>query len=279
MSTLTTTAAPTRHDTAAAPRMTLARVLRSEWIKQRTLRSTTYTLVGIFTSLVAFGLVAAQMSTSSTTSATPGPSFAGTSPVDTVLSGANFAILIMAVFGVVVGAREFSSGMIRTSIAAVPSRLAVLGGKVVTFVASTLPVVLTGTLLAYVGGMAILAHAGAATVSWSDPGVARAVLGTVAYLVGLGVIGVCLGVVLRSIAGGTATLIGGLLFIPTLAGALLPSSWDAVLKYLPSNAGLSFTSVTPPTDMLSAGAAALVFTGWVALSVLLGAVALRRRDV
>jgi ABC-2 type transport system permease protein len=281
MSTLTTT--PPRHSsTYEAPaglRLTFPRVLRSEWIKQRSLRSTTYTLAGIFTSLVAFGLIAAQISTSSSSSAQGAPDFSGGSPVDTVLSGASFAILIVAVLGVMVGAREFTSGMIRSTIAAVPSRLAVLWAKVATFVATLTPVLLVGILIAFFGGTAILSNAGAASTGWYDAGVARAVLGTVAYLVGLGVIGVALGMVFRSISGGIATLIGGLLFLPTLAGALLPSSWDAVLKYLPSNAGLSFTSTTAVPDMLSPGVAGLVFAGWVALSLLLAAVALKRRDV
>ena len=280
--TITSTATSTdmaRRDAGAAPRMTTGRVMRSEWIKQRTLRTTGLTLAGIFTSLVAFGLIAAQVSTSSTTTTGQGPDFSGSSPVDLVLSGANFAVLIVAVLGVMVGAREFSSGMIRSTVAAVPSRISVLLGKVAAFVGSLTPVVVVGTLAAFFGGTAILSHAGAASAGWYDAGVARAVLGTMAYLIGLGVIGVSLGVILRSIAGGVATLIGGLLFVPTLASALLPSSWDAVLKYLPSNAGTSFSSISPSPDLLSAGAGGLVFAGWVALSLVLAAVVFRRRDV
>jgi ABC-type transport system involved in multi-copper enzyme maturation permease subunit len=281
MSTITTaTTTPVDHRTpSAAPRLTFGRVLRSEWIKQRTLATTRWTLLGVLVSTVAFGLISAQASTSTVATGQQGPDFAGSSPLLMVLSGANFAVLIVAVLGVLVGAREFSSGMIRSTVAAVPSRLPVLWAKVLAFVGSTAPVVVGAILVAFFGGMSLLGHAGAATVGWSDPGVARAVLGTAAYLVGLGVIGVSLGVVLRSIAGGVATLIGGLLFLPTLASVLLPKSWDAVLKFLPSNAGDSFTSVTPQSDMLSSGAGALVFTAWVVVSLVLAAVALRRRDV
>jgi ABC-2 type transport system permease protein len=283
MSTTTTPiATPTsevaRRTSASTSRLTFPRVLRSEWIKQRTLRSTRLTLAGIFVSLVAFGLLAAQMSTSGTASPS-GRSFGADSPVLTVLTGANFAVLVVAVLGVIVGAREYSSGMIRATMAAVPSRLSVLWAKVIAFLAALTPVVVVGILAAFFGGMAILSHAGAATAGWSDPDVARAVLGTAAYLLGLGVIGVSLGVIFRSIAGGVATLIGGLLFLPTLATALLPQSWDTVLKYLPSNAGDSFTSLTSSPGMLSAGWGALVFAGWVVLSLVVSAVMLRRRDV
>lgn len=281
MSTLTTTTmrgvvpAPT----TTTPRLTFGRVLRSEWIKLWTLKSTTYTLVGVLVALIGFGLVAALSATDATTGPTMGENFGGGDPVVTVLTGAHLAILVVSVLGVLVGAREFSSGMIRSTIAAVPSRLPVLWGKVIAFIAATTPVVVVGVTVAFFGGTAILGNAGAATASWSDPGVAGAVLGTAAYLVGLGVIGVFLGVILRSIAGGIATLIGGLLFLPSLASALLPSSWDSMLKYLPSNAGGSFTSVTPIDGMLSAGSGALVFAMWIAVALAGAAITLKRRDV
>jgi hypothetical protein len=116
------------------------------------------------------------------------------------------------------------------------------------------------------------------TTTWSAAGVAGAVLGTIGYLVGIGVIGLCLGVLLRSVGGGLGVVIGGILFLPTLASALLPDSWDAFLKYLPSNAGLSFTSVASPDSMLGYGAGLGVFLGWVALAVAGAAWALMRRD-
>ncbi len=206
------------------------------------------------------------------------PAFGGTDPVSTVLSGANFAVLIVAVLGAIVGAREYSTGMIRTTLAAVPKRLPVLWGKLTTFVGVLAPVALVGVLVSFFAGMAILDAGGAATVSWSDDGVARAVIGTAVYLVGLGVIGVALGILLRSTAGGIGTVIGAVLFVPTLASALLPDSWDGVLKYLPSNAGQAFTSLNPGDTLLDPGAGMAVFAGWVVLAIVGAAVALKRRD-
>jgi ABC-type transport system involved in multi-copper enzyme maturation permease subunit len=256
-------------------------VITSEWIKMRTLRSTWLTIGGILFALVTFGLIAA-LTASGQVEVTGGqggpPGFAGTDPVSTVLAGANFAVLIVAVLGAIVGAREFSTGMIRTTLAAVPRRLPVLWGKLVTFVGVLTPVALVGVLVSFFAGMAILDAGGAATAAWSDDGVARAVLGTAAYLVGLGVIGVALGVLLRSTAGGIGTVIGAVLFVPTLASALLPDSWDGVLKYLPSNAGQAFTSLTPSDTLLSPGAGMAVFTGWVVLAIVGAAIALKRRD-
>ncbi len=276
-----TIAAPAVHTTTpTASRTTSARVLRSEWIKMRTLRSTWLTIGGIAFALIAFGLVSALTASGQVESdgqAGP-PGFAGTDPVSTVLSGANFAVLIVAVLGAIIGAREYSTGMIRTTLAAVPARLPVLWGKLLTFVGVITPVVVGGTLVSFFAGMAILDAGGAATASWADDGVARAVLGTAVYLVGLGVIGVAVGLLLRSTAGAIGTVIGAVLFVPTLASALLPESWDEVLKFLPSNAGQAFTSVSPAETLLTPGAGMAVFAGWVVLSVVAAAVALARRD-
>ena len=277
--TLTTPPASTHAITAA--RTTPSRVITSEWIKMRTLRSTWLTLGGILFALVAFGLISA-LTASGQVEVTEGqagpPGFAGTDPVSTVLSGANFAVLIVAVLGAIVGAREYSTGMIRTTFAAVPKRLPVLWAKLTTFVGVLTPVALIGVLVSFFAGMAILAAGGAETVSWSDDGVARAVLGTAAYLVGLGVIGVALGILLRSTAGGIGTVIGAVLFVPTLASALLPDSWDGGLKYLPSNAGQAFTSLTPGDTLLGPGAGVAVVTGWVVLAIVGAAFAVKRRD-
>jgi ABC-type transport system involved in multi-copper enzyme maturation permease subunit len=274
MSTLTTSAARTTSMTRG-PLLTFGRVLRSEFLKQRTIRSVTWTLAATFVVLVGFGMLAAQMSTSSGSSGA-GPDAGG--PVLTVLAGANFAVLIVSVLGVLAGAREYSSGMIRATLAAVPARLPVLWAKVIAFVGVTAPIVVIGTVLAFFAGMGVLRRAGASTAAWSDPGVARVVLGIAAYLVALGVIGLCLGVLLRHIGLGLGVLIGGLLFLPALATALLPHSWDAVLKYLPSSAADSLTSVAGVDGLLTPAQAGLVLAGWVLLAVLGAAVALRRRD-
>ena len=263
---------------AGAPRTTLPRVVRSEWIKLRSLRSTWIMLGGLVVSIVAFGLISAAVATGSVSTQGGGPAFAGASPVDTVLTGANFGIIIVAVMGVLVGAREYSSGLIRTSIAVVPRRWPVLLGKVLTFLALLVPAVLVSVLVSFFAGTAILTSAGVASTTWSAVGVAGAVLGTIGYLVGIGVIGLCLGILLRSVGAGLGVLIGGILFLPTLASALLPASWDSVLKYLPSNAGLSFTSVAPVDSMLSYGAGLAVFVAWVVLALGSATWALMRRD-
>lgn len=279
MSATTLDSAPARAAAPSATRTTLGRVLRSEWIKQRTLRSTWLTLAGTAFALVAFGLMSALTASGVVEDVGgPGSGFGATDPVSTVLAGANFAVLVVAVFGAVVGAREYSTGMIRTTLTAVPKRLPVLWGKIATLTGVLAPVLFVGVLVSFFLGMEILGSGDAATLSWSDDGVARAVLGTAAYLLGLGVIGLAIGSLLRSTAGGIGTVIGAVLFIPTLASALLPDSWDGVLKYLPSNAGMAFTSVSPGDTLLSPSAGMAVFAAWVVVAVAGAAVALKRRD-
>ena len=150
--------------------------------------------------------------------------------------------------------------------------------EVVAFLVAVVPVVLAGVFVAYAVGMTVLDGGGVATVSWSDEGTARVVLGTAGYVVGIGLIGLALGMLLRSTAGAISALLAGVLVLPTLAGALLPEAWDGLLKYLPSNAASAFTSTVPTESLLGAGTGALVFVAWIVVGLAAAAAALTRRD-
>ncbi len=261
-----------------AYRITVARVVRSEWIKLRSLRSTWVMLAAVLLATVGLGAIAAASTTGAVEGPDDGGGPGGGDALSTVLSGAGLAIVLVGVLGVLVGAREYSSGMIRSSFAAVPARLPVLVAKVVAFLVAVVPVALLGVVAAYLLGMAVLDAGDVATVPWSDEGTARVVLGTAGYVVGIGLIGLALGLLLRSTAGAISALLAGVLVLPTLAGALLPESWDGLLKYLPSNAASAFTSAVPPESMLGVGAGAVVFAAWIVVGLAGAAVALTRRD-
>jgi ABC-2 type transport system permease protein len=265
-------------EASTAARLTFARVVRSEWIKLRSLRSTWTTLAAVLTVLIGFGLLAATVAGGAASGGPAGPTAGPDDPVSTVLTGANLAVLVVGVLGAVVGAREFGSGLIRTTLAAVPSRLPVLWGKAIALGALLVPVTVGGVLVAFVAGMGILDARGQATLAWSDPGVVRALLGTAAYLVGIGLVGLALGILLRATAGAIGVLLGGVLILPSLATALLPDSWDTVLKLLPSNAAEAFTSRLPADTLLGSGAGMVVFALWVVLAVAGAAAALNGRD-
>ena len=259
--------------------VTFPRIIRSEFIKLRTLRSTWILLGSMLVLFIAFGAIAALATTGQIDDGRGGPPAAlGLDPVTTVLAGAGFAVLIMSVFGVLAGAREYGSGMIRTTLAFVPKRLPVLWAKVLVLVGLVIPVAVLAALGAFFLGMAVLSGAGEATASLSDPDAQRVLIGTAAYITGLSVIGLALGVAMRSMPGAIATVIGGVLILPALLTVLLPESWRSVLKYLPSNAAAPFTEVQVRVDMLALTPGIIVFVAWVLASLAVAGILFTRRD-
>ncbi len=264
---------------STAYRLTMMRVLNSEWIKLRTLRGTWIGLGAVLAVLIGIGAIAAAVSTGSVTPDRGGGPPRGTGPLSTVLLGANFGVLLIGVLGCLAGAREYGSRMITATVAAVPRRWQVVVAKAAALGAVVVPVALLGVFGAFFIGMAVLSGGGGATVALSDPGIVRSLIGTALYLCAIALLGLGLGVLLRSTAASIGVLIGGVLILPGIAGALLPSSWSEVLKYLPTNAAASFTSTTPPAGDLSAGPGAIVLVAWVVLALGAATVAIRRRDV
>ncbi len=282
--TATPTPAPLVPTARAARRrrLTFTRVVRAEWLKLLTLRSTLITLGSTMLMVVGFGLIAASAvgEPAETAAAAPGgPGVTGGDPLTTVLAGVDIAVLLVGVFGALAGAREYSSGLIRTTLAAVPRRLPVLWSRALVVIGLVLPTALVSVLLAFVGGNEILAAGGHETVSFADDGVLRALLGEAAYLTAVALIGLGLGVLFRSATASIGTVVAGFLILPNLATLLLPESWADALMYLPSKAGEALTAVTESDALLSPTAGGVLLLGWVVAIVAGAAVALRTRDV
>lgn len=261
-------------------RQNLARVVRFEWIKFRTLRSSWVGQGLLLALLIGFSALAAAMSNSRLgDTARPGR-FAGIGPVATVLTGANIGVLVVGVLGCILGAREYGSRMIASTVAAVPRRWHVVVSKALVLTAVLLVTTMVGVFGAFFLGMSVLRSGGNATAALADAGVLRQVIGMAGYLTAVGLLGMGLGVMLRSVAGSIGALVAGVLVLPPLAGALLPASWDPSLKFLPTSAAAAFTTVERAgTDVLSSGAGVAVLVAWV-LAVLVGAVVtISRRDV
>ncbi len=264
-------------------RLTATRLLRSELIRFVTVRSNVVTLAALAALMVLIGVIAAATSTGDVSGAGPGgapaPGFAASDPLATVLAGATPGVLIVGVLGVLVGAREYGSGMIRTTMSAAPRRVSVLLARIGAFLLVVLPVGVVASVVAYLAGSAVLDAGGAPVAAWGGPGVVRAVIGTGVYLTGIGVLGLCLGVLTRSIGQGVGWLVGLVLVVPGFGAILLPDDWQDALTYLPSNAGAAFTSISDSASRLSASAGVLVFAAWVLALGAAAGVALRRRDV
>jgi ABC-2 type transport system permease protein len=281
MSVLTTPRTPSS-STPAAPRpeykVTGRRVLRSEWSKLWSLRSTWITLGLGLLFLVAFGIIAALRYKSSVTSGRQlDPDFADATALSLSLFGVSLAQLALGVLGVLVTAGEYSTGMIRSTLAAVPRRLPVLWSKAATFGVVTLVLAAVGVFVTFLIGSGILSSTPAA-LSISGSGVVRSLLGAALYLGLVGVIGAALGSLLRSVAGGISVLVAGLMLVPGLI-SLLPTSWhNAIQPYLPSVAGESMFSLHQSAHTLSPAAGLLVFVAWTALVLAAAAWRLVRRD-
>ena len=261
-----------------AYRVTGRRVLSSEWAKLWSLRSTWITLGLGQLFLVAFGLIASSRYKSGIGSAHMDRDFAASTAVSLSLFGTHFAQLAVGVLGVLVTAGEYSTGMIRSTFAAVPRRLPVLWSKAATFGLVALVVGLLGAFVAFGFGSGIVSGTPAA-MSLTHAGVVRSLLGAGLYLGLVGVIGTALGALLRSVAGGISVLVATLMLIPGLM-SLLPSSWqDDISPYLPSNAGESMFALTHDSTTLSPTAGLLVLLGWTALALAGAAYRLVRRDV
>ncbi len=191
------------------------------------------------------------------------------------LRGMFLAQLAVAVLGVLMVTGEYSTGMIRASLAAVPGRGLVLAAKVAVIGLATFVVSTIASLVAFLLGQAALSahHFG---VSLSSPGALRAVIGGGLYLTLVALLGVGLGFAIRSTGGALATVFGLLLVLPLLAQAL-PSSWH-VDKYLPLPAGTAVMNALPQSDSLAPWSGFGVFAIYVAVALGVGLVMLRRRD-
>ncbi|GAA3909527.1 ABC transporter permease [Actinoplanes auranticolor] len=260
----------------AAPsslRVTQGRVIRSEWIKFWSLRSTTITLATAVALLIGIGLLASSMLNSG---AATGPEAGELGPVDASLAGITFAQLAFGTLGVLFMASEYSTGMIRSSLTAVPHRLPVLWGKITVFATVVFVIGLAASAIAFTGGQALI---GDGAASWSDAGVARAVIGSAVILSASGILGLALGALLRSTPAAISTLFGAMFLLSGVAQLLLPESWrDNVVQYLPSDAGSAFTSVSQGADALSPWVGLGVFAVYVAAVVAGGAWRLKRSD-
>ncbi|MEV7686679.1 ABC transporter permease [Streptomyces bungoensis] len=269
----TGTAAPAR----PVYRVTGPRVLRAEWAKLWSLRSTWITLGLALLFLVAFGIIASTRFNSLTGSARMPRDFARSTALSLSLFGTNFAQLALGVLGVLVTAGEYSTGLIRSTLTAVPRRLPVLWSKAAVFGLVALVTGTLGAFTAFLFGSRIVAGTSAA-MGFTHAGVVRSLLGAGLYLGLVGVIGTALGALLRSVAAGVAVLVAAFMLIPGLM-TLLPSTWqNDISPYLPSHAGESLFTLTPDPTVLSPRSGLLVFLAWTALSLTAAAYRLLRSD-
>lgn len=274
--TATSTSAKTRMDSHRLA-VTFPRVIHSEWVKFRSLRSNWTLMAAAAALVIGVGAIAAAVLSGSLTSLGEGPGEGVTDPTTASLAGLQLAQIILGIVGVVAVTSEFGSGMIRATFAAVPSRLPVLWAKAVVVAGITLMVAVPTIFATFFVSQLLVGSDLQASIS--DDGVLLALIGSSGYLAAVVLFGLGLGSILRQAAGAIGAIFVLLLVAPGLLGLVLPASWgDALLKYLPSNASTAFTTVNSPEALLSPTAGALVVAGWVVAFLGVAAVLLKRRD-
>lgn len=253
----------------------LSDVVRGEWIKFRSVRSTRLTLLVAGVATVGLGMIFAA--TASSGEAAPARAAILSDPVQLALGAIDLTAMLVGVLGVLVIAGEYSTGLIRTTIAAVGDRLAVLWAKAVVLGTTTAAVMGITTVLALWLGQAVY-RGDLATMPLSDPGTFEVVVGTTTYVVGVALIGLALGSILRSTESAIGILVGGMFIGPPLLNLLPDFFSDVVLKYLPSEAGSAIMTTVSDPDLLSTGTAYAVFAAWVVGLLVAAGVLMRTRD-
>ena len=278
---ISTTAAETAH-LPADGRSALAsfpRLMASEWTKLRSVRSTFWSfgimivLVLGFTALIVALNVANWDKSDASQQAAIRLDPAG----DILGSGFFLGQLAVCVLGVMVVTSEYSTGMIRASLLAVPKRVPMLAAKAVVFSAT---VFVVGEVLSFGSffiGAPILRKK--VPVALGDPGVLRAVIGGGLYLTLLGLFAMSIGAVVRHTAGGITGVIAFVQVLAPLAGLLPGSVGKHIHAYLPTEAGhLIAQSHQGTKDLLTPVQGFGVFCVWTAVALLLAGYLLKRRD-
>jgi len=247
----------------AAPRLdrfggvTQARVARSEWTKLHSLRSTRWSLLAACVLTIGFPLLFATI-LSTRTHPEQGHHH---SALEVGLAGVNVSQLAIAVLGALFMTGEYSTGMIRATLTAVPKRLPVLWAKLAVYAVVSFLLMLPCVVVAFFASQAILARKDLFQISFSHPGVARAVIGGAVYLMLVGLFALALGAIVRNTAGGIATFAAIFFVIPPLLN-ILPTSWnDAISPWLPDSAARAIFQLTHDSHSLAPGPGALLLCG------------------
>jgi ABC-2 type transport system permease protein len=267
ITTASTSAAST--PTARPGSYRLADVMASEWVKLASVRSLRWTLAAFAVATVGIG-VAISAHTGAHWDPHAHPDF---DPTNQSLAGLAFGELAMGVLGVLVMTGEYSSGAIRSTLAAVPHRPVVLAAKALVYGALALAVGEVVTLATFLAGQAAIGGAPHATLA--QPGVARAVFLSGAFLPLIGLLALGLGTIVRNSAAGIAIFAAVVLVLPV---ALLPFGIGAQRFAPESILASSVAAAVPQAGYLSSWVGFGVVMLYAVLALLAGLVVLVRRD-
>ena len=281
-----TTVVSTR-GTATGSGVSFGGVLRSEWIKLRTLRSTAWCYLILV--VLTIGLAALIASAFPTPDGTPNRETQQALWLMVTTLGINFGQLVAAVLGALVITGEYGTGMIRSTFAAVPKRLPAVIAKVLVFGVTTFIVTLFSLVVAALITAPLLANKGV-HVDFGDAHVWLGLVGGAGYLALIGIVALGVGLIVRNSAGGIAAALGLVLVVPiifqVISGILQKAMWPQnVASFLPSQAGgklFAYPASNAATPdglvVLDTWQGLLVLAGWVVLVLVVGSILVKRRD-
>ena len=252
--------------------VTLGRVVTSEWVKFRSLRSTLAVLGAAALGMVVIALLVAYNTRHITANIQPDDHVQSST-----MQGYYLGQLLIGALGVLFVSGEYSTGMIRSTLAAVPRRLPVLWAKLVVFVVITAVTMIASCVVAFVLAQALIGRFRTG-YSLSDPGVLRVVIGTGIYLTLVGVIGAALGWIVRSTPGSLVAYVAVVLVLPILFSTVLGVWGRHVAEFMPTVAGGSFVRTIREPDTLGPWTGLMVLLAWSVVGIVVAAIELRRRD-
>ena len=247
--------------------------LHAEWTKLRTSPGTIWLLLGVVVATVAVG---------GATVATLGcqPGICAVDPTKLSLTGVQLGQAVVAILAVLVIGGEYSTGLVHTSLAAVPRRPALLAAKAIVLAGVVLAAAAPAVLASLLVSGPILAARGVSVPSLVDGSVLRAAIGSVLYLTLVALLSLGVATALRNPATAIGVVLGLLYVIPILVGVVSDPDWKRHLEQLgPMSAGLA-VQVTSHLDDLPIGpwAGLGVLAGWAGAALLCGGLLLQFRD-
>ena len=298
MGTMTETGTVPARSSAGSRGVTFGGVLRSEWIKLWSLTSTRILLgltlvavvgVGALAVLIRYTFLDEAVRSAREQGQTMTPEMLEQSfPPDSGFdlynlpnAGLQIGILILGSLAVLFMSSEYATGMIRSTMNAVPRRLPAFAAKAIILAVISYLISATAGVATFLIAMPVFQGMGF-DLDWSTDGVLYSILTGGLYVSGVALIGLSLGTLLRNSAGGITVLVGIFFVLSIAAGfmTLIPGEfWKYVPQYIPSEAGGRFLSIGHTDGVIDPWHGGLIFLGYVLLSLIPAMIALKKRDV
>jgi ABC-2 type transport system permease protein len=285
MSTTVTAAEPVRTPSPRSvvpARPSFLGILRGEWIKLLSLRSTWWVLAATVVLITGISLAVAYSLDAMAADPVTASGLATMNGAEVVSGGFQLGMVSVAVLGALLITGEYSTGMIRSTLAAVPTRVPVLAAKAIAVAAVTVAAATVSIALSYLVTMPQLGKYDLVPAldearTWQVFG------GTVYFLVAAALFALGVGTLLRSSAGAITVALMVLLLLPGVLSFISLDWVEKIVDYLPLPASGAFLgggqdSLSSTGEALSPTTGVLVIAAYALVPLIIGAVVLRRRD-